>query len=212
MAITTKRLLCERIRRILSGGFPADADRVQDPEIIFAIGSVANGLLKGEMYNTVYNTDGESIPQGAMIATYEKIPVTRGLGIQSVATLPIQPLTLPERQGVFSVYPTGYPEAEYIPLPPGLLNFWKNDKLVNPLNRRMYTAEQKQVIINDDLIGAGITQVDMKLCILDISQYEGNEPLPITPDQEVQIINAVVEMYKQEPKNIRSESNQPQPE
>lgn len=215
MTFVSKKILTERVRRLLSSGFPSTSDRVQNAEITLAIGSVANTLMKGVMFTDVVNADGESIPPGVMIATYPGNPVQRGPGNKSTIALPAQPVNIIERQGVFSVYPSNSvaPELEeFLPLPPGTLGFWKEQKLINPLSYITYTAEQRTVVVDYDLIGAGITQVDMKLCIFDISSYDDNEPLPITPDQEMQIIDAVVEMYSQEPRDRRSESNQPQPE
>lgn len=216
MALIYKLAITEKIRRILAGGYISTSDRVQNAEITLAVCNVANTLLKGEMYNTIYNTDGQTIPQGAMIATYDgnnALQVQRGSspGI-SVVQLPTTPLTIPDRQGVFAVYPDGYPDAEYIPIPPGVIGFWKRDKLVNPINRKMYTHEGTKVTIFDDLIGAGITKVGTKLCIFDINQYGDYDVLPITPDQEWEIIKQVVSLYIGEPYDRRQENNQPQPE
>ena len=117
--MTTKSQLIERVRRILSGGYPSNRDRVKDAEIEKQLESAINRLLKVEMFNMTYNTDGMTIPDGVMIGTYENIPVTQGLNDTCFATLPVTPMYLPEKMGVFSVYPSSYPEAEFIPIPSG---------------------------------------------------------------------------------------------
>ena len=117
--MTTKSQLIERVRRILSGGYPSNRDRVKDAEIEKYLESAINRLLKMEMFNMTYTVDGMSIPDGVMLATYENIPVTLGLNDTCTAVLPTTPMYLPERMGVFSVYPSSYPEAEFIPIPSG---------------------------------------------------------------------------------------------
>ena len=209
MALITTAILTERIRRTLSAGYPSDLDRIKSEEIKFHVSSVANKLLKVEMYNTIYSIDGESIPDGAMIATYERVPLRKGGKLTSVADLPATPMMVPERQGVFSVYPHGEPENEFIPLPPGTFNIYMRDRLVSPLNRTMYTWDSGRVTIFQDLVGSGIEHVDMKLVIMDITKYGDNDPLPITPDIEAQIIAEVVALYSSISNTAREEGLQP---
>jgi hypothetical protein len=68
--------MIERVRRILSGGFPSNRDRVRDAEIRKHLESAMNRLLKTEILNTTFNIDGATIPDGIVIATYENLPVT----------------------------------------------------------------------------------------------------------------------------------------
>jgi hypothetical protein len=210
--MTTKGILVERIRRILAGGYPSDRDRIKDAEIALAIGPVANKLLKVEALNTSFVADGASTVEGSMIATYENIPVTRGYKLTAVAKLPATPIYMPEGLGVFSVYPSGRPDMEFIPVPAGIFNIWTKEALVNPISRRLYTWESGKVTIFDDLVGEGINTVDMKLCIVDINAAGDNDVLPVPPDMENDIISGVLLLLGVEPRTHRAESYQPSPE
>lgn len=218
---TTKAILVERCRRLISAGFPSVYDRVRDPEIAAAIATVTNKMLAVSVLGTTFNVDGDSIPEGSVIATYTNIPVTAGPVItqangenpinSSIAKLPATPMYLPDRMGLFSVYPSGRPWNEYIPLPPGVYHQWMRDKLVSTVNRNLYEWSSGYVTVFDDLPGSGITKLDMKLCIMDISLMDANDPLPLPPEMEGEVIAAVVAMFRQEPANRRTESPQPEP-
>ena len=207
--IFTMAYMVERCRRLMSGGFPNDTDRTQDGEIRIAVGSVASKVLQSSSLNMQFGFDGEKIPDGAIISTYEKVPVSRGLGNTSTAKLPVTPINMPNRMGVFAVYPTGYPEREYMAIPPGVYNQVKVDQLINPLCDGLYTWSGPTVTIYDDLIGAGITSIDLQLCVMDWGKYGDNDILPISPDQEIDIINGVLQLYGHEPNYKRDNSDQP---
>jgi len=206
----TKRKLIELIRREVSGGYPSDIDRVRDAEIEAQICSVANVFMKKEVFTTTMNLEGATIPNGCVLATY-KADVSRGVGVTSFASLPITPMYLPNGMGVFSVYPDGFPWKEYIPLPPNVVYTVMRDKMINPINKKCYTIDENQVVIFDDLVGAGITKVGIKLAVMDITKYGLNDVLPIPPEMITDIFTAVVNVYKQEPNKLRTEGNQPQP-
>ena len=200
---SSKRSLTERIKRILDGGYPSTATRVKDPEIEHAIGSAMGRALRMEVFNTTYQLDGGSIPDGSMLATYEGITVVRGSGMTAKARLPVTPSYLPERMGVFSVYPSGYPEKEYMPVPPGIINIWKGNKILNPINETIYSWDSGWVTIYEDLVGAGIGTVDMKLAVVDISHLDDYDPLPIPPDMEGSVIAEVLQLLGAEPRTER---------
>jgi hypothetical protein len=211
--MTTKSQMIERIRRVLSGGYPSNRDRVKDAEIEKHLESAINTLLKVEMFNMTFNIDGATIPDGVMIATYENVPVVGGLNDSCIVTLPVTPMYLPEKMGVFSVYPTSYPEAEFIPIPAGQYYILQQIKEVNSLLGRVpYVWEGKKLTIYRNLIGDGVFSVDMKLAIADLSQYGPNDPLPVSPELEAQAIDAVVKLYIAEVRTIRDESFQASPE
>jgi hypothetical protein len=211
--MTTKSQLIERVRRILSGGYPSNRDRVKDAEIEKQLESAINRLLKVEMFNMTYNTDGMTIPDGVMIGTYENIPVTQGLNDTCFATLPVTPMYLPEKMGVFSVYPTSYPEAEFIPIPSGQYYILQQIKEINSLLGRVpYVWDGRKLIIYRNIIGDGIFSIDLKLAVADLSTLGPNDPLPLSPELEEQAIQACAQIFLAEPRTIRDESLEASPE
>lgn len=211
--MTTKSQLIERVRRILSGGYPSNRDRVKDAEIEKQLESAINRLLKAEMFNMTYNVDGMSIPDGVMIGTYENIPVVGGLNDTCTAELPVTPMYLPEKMGVFSVYPTSYPEAEFIPIPSGQYYILQQIKEINSLLGRVpYIWDGRKLTIYRNLIGDGIFSVDIKLAVADLSTLGPNDPLPLSPELEEQAIQACAQIFLVEPRTIRDESLEASPE
>jgi hypothetical protein len=211
--MTTKSQLIERVRRILSGGYPSNRDRVKDAEIEKYLESAINRLLKMEMFNMTYTVDGMSIPDGVMLATYENIPVTLGLNDTCTATLPATPMYLPERMGVFSVYPSSYPEAEFIPIPSGQYYILQQVKEINSLLGRVpYIWDGRKLTIYRNLIGDGIYSIDIKLAVADLTNIGPNDPLPLSPELEEQAIQACVQIFLTEPRTIRDESLEASPE
>jgi hypothetical protein len=211
--MTTKSQLIERVRRILSGGYPSNRDRVKDAEIEKQLESAINRLLKVEMFNMTYNTDGMTIPDGVMIGTYENIPLTQGLNDTCFATLPVTPMYLPEKMGVFSVYPTSYPEAEFIPIPSGQYYILQQIKEINSLLGRVpYVWDGRKLIIYRNIIGDGIFSIDLKLAVADLSTLGPNDPLPLSPELEEQAIQACAQIFLAEPRTIRDESLEASPE
>lgn len=208
--LSTIRGITERIRRILSTGYINDQDRVKNKEIELAIQSVTNQLLKIDTFSNIFNYDGESIPDGCVIATYDNQPVERYKQNWTTVPLPATPIGgLPDKMGVWSVARAGYPLTRYINLPSGMYQTLLGDKLMNPINTHFYTWEGMRIIIFDDLVGAGISGVDIQLCIMDLSLYGENDPLPIPADMEAAIIDEVVKMYSGEQPERREESLQP---
>lgn len=210
MATFTLRKLTELIRRDLSGGFPSDMDRVKDAEIQMHINSVAGALLRKESFEVNFGIDGGYIPEGCILATFT-VDVTRSVAGYCAAKLPIVPMMLPNRIGVFSVYPSGQPDKEYIPLPPNVINQVRRDKLLNPINRKCYSWDGNKITVFDDIFGTGITKLDVKLCTMDIASLDLDDPLPLPPELISEIAVAVANIYRQPDNKQRTESNQPQP-
>lgn len=211
--MTTKSQLIERVRRILSGGYPSNRDRVKDAEIEKYLESAINRLLKMEMFNMTYTVDGMTIPDGVMLGTYENIPVVGGLNDTCTATLPVTPMYLPERMGVFSVYPSSYPEAEFIPIPSGQYYILQQVKEINSLLGRVpYIWDGRKLTIYRNLIGDGVFTIDIKLAVADLSTIGPNDPLPLSPELEEQAIQACVQIFLTEPRTVRDESLEASPE
>ena len=72
--MSTKRLLSDQILIKLDGGFPDVASKVQKQDLFLAIEQWINSKFKLKHYTETL-TSGETIPEGASLATYESITV-----------------------------------------------------------------------------------------------------------------------------------------
>lgn len=205
MATTIYRL-AEEIQLVLSGGVVSNAFNPSIDELKISVAQVANTLFKIDYYSTnLGNAEfKEVIPNGAAIGTYEGITVEQ-YGEVSKATLPAMPLKLPRNMGVWSIYPSGHPEMEFIPLQMGQSNLLRSQVLLNDLMGQVgYETHGLDVVFTKDLtltsIGSSpITSVDVKLGILDFSTYSDWDVLPLPAEQEWEIKKQVIAMYANKP-------------
>jgi len=197
--MTTLFRLAEEINRMLNGGKIPVASNTSIAELKIAICQVANSLLKVD-YFQVNAKWGEMIPNGSVIGYYPNVPVEQWKN-KSRAQLPIKPIKLPRDMGVFSVFPSGEPDKEFIPLQMGEWGLLKSQPLVNDLlgqTGRTTYGEWVEFTRDITVPGQNVT-VDMRLVILDFSQYGDYDPLPILPETEWQIKQEVVKLYGGEP-------------
>ncbi len=196
MSVVTIGRLSEEILRILSGGQIQVSTNISISEIKISIGQVVNEMLKTE-HLTINEAMGEKIPNGSVLGLYEGITYTQyGTG-RSQATLPIKPLKLPRNMGVWSIFPSGQSDKEFIPLQMGQATLLKSQKLINDLMGQVgYEVFGMQVVFTKDLTQMYRNKaLDMRLVIMDISQYDDYDPLPVLPEQEFLIKQKVVELY-----------------
>lgn len=199
MAAPTKFRLAEEILKWISGaGIPA-ATNTSLNEIKIAIGQVCNQLLKVD-YFQINGKMGETIPNGSVLGLYEDIEVTTWKG-RSQAVIPIKPIKLPRNMGVWSITPSDDPTNEFIPLQMGQLNLIKSQPMLNDLLGQVgYEVYGDKAIFSKDLTIPGETvSVNMRLAVMDISQYSDYEALPILPEMEWQIKNEVIKLYGGQP-------------
>lgn len=104
MAATTKYLLAEEVMTLLKGGDASASTTVEMPVIIKMLEQLINANLKVDYFQT-HLASGETIPDGLVLAVYEKIPVLKYKKCFSRAKLPAQPISLPRNMGVFFVGP-----------------------------------------------------------------------------------------------------------
>lgn len=205
MAVVTIYRLAEEINRILSGGDIPTATNVTIPEIKIAIGQAINQLLKTDWFQTKTEFD-ETIPNGSVLGLYEDILVTSSNG-KSKSTLPIKPLKLPRNMGVFAIYPKTSENGDYdldkefIPLQMGQGALLKSQVLINDLLGQIgYECYGNEIRYTKDLTAIyPYIRVAMRLVIMDISQYDDYDALPILPEHEMQVKQMVIAMYSKEP-------------
>lgn len=198
MAVVTLYRLSEEILKMLSGGDIQNATNISLNEIKISIGQVCNQILKVEHFS-VNEKMGERIPNGSVLGFYSGIVVSKYSNGKSKCSLPIKPLKLPRNMGVFSVWLTGHPEKEFIPLQMGQANLINSQPLINDLLGQVgYENFGIDLVFTKDLTissGANQVTVDMRLAIMDISQYGDFDPLPILPEMEWQVKQEVLKLY-----------------
>lgn len=198
MATTIYRI-SEEILRILSGGKIPVATNVSINEVKIAVGQVANSLLKID-YIQINTRQGEMIPNGAVLGYYPGLVVERWKG-KSRVKLPIKPQKLPRDMGVWSVFPSDEPDKEFIPLQMGQWSLLQSQPLLNNLLGQVgrETLGDYVLFTKDITVPGENVTVDMRLVIMDISQYDDFDILPVLPEQEWQIKQEVVKLYGGEP-------------
>lgn len=188
----TKFLLAEQVLFKYYGGYIDNNGPVQMPDVYKAIEQKINGLFKLHQFDATLPS-GETIPEHAMLATYEDIAVT-SVGQKSESILPIMPISLPKNMGIYLVYDN--PDNPFIPLQRGQSALLKSDSLLNDLQGMIsYEPKNSKVIYNKDITTLGITVVTMELCVLEISRYSITDPLPIPADMEGRIVDELVASF-----------------
>ena len=201
MAVVTIYRLAEEILKAISGGEIQNASNVSIAEIKVSIGQVLNKLLKTDYFDVNMKMK-EAIPNGSVLALYENIAVTSYQG-KSQSTLPIKPLKLPRNMGVYAIYPkkdaqSNYDlDKEFIPVQMGQGGLLKSQPLINDmLGQVYYEVFGNQIIYSKDLpsLFPDIV-VAMRLAIMDITQYDDYDPLPILPEMEWDVKQEVMRIY-----------------
>jgi len=211
---TTKGIMIDRVLAFLEGGSPTTRGRATRDRVAAELNGVIAALMKVQVLESF--KDGQSVPDGAVIATYEGpngegIPLDRRDNGRCSAKVPATPMSIPGGIGLFAVYPHGYPEKQYIPIPSGLLYTVTGNKVMNPLARKTYCYGNGRVTINNDEIGNGVTHVDMELCVMDITRQEEDEIVQIPGDIETQAVIAVVQLLSVDTPIERADSKAASP-
>lgn len=205
MALSTIYRISEQIISLIEGGNLGAAASVTINEIKIAVGQTINSLLKIEHFQ-VNEKMGERIPNGSVLGLYEGIACTSWNG-KSKATLPIKPLKLPRNMGVYAIYPKYTTDGnyeldkEFIPLQMGQGGLLKSQPLINDLLGQVgYECFGNEIIFTKDIKSFYPDVVlAMRLAVMDISQYEDYDALPILPEQEMQVIQQVYQLYSSQP-------------
>ena len=192
--MTTLYRLTEEVQRMLNGGNEKVASKTSSAEIRLAIMQAANQMLKMELLAN--EGAGEMIPNGASLATYDGLVAVPYKDVSKI-TLPFFPIKLPRNLGVYQVFPTASPAAEYIPLQNGQAALIAGNPVLNSLSGNIgyYTAGM-DLIFTSDISGATVA---VRLIGMDFTQYSDYDPLPLPPEYEMQIKQTVFQLYMAEP-------------
>lgn len=196
--MSSKKLIAQQIVYKLQGGYKDSASPVDYRDIYKAIEQKINSDFKTQYFAQTL-ASGDTIPEHAMIATYENIAIREAWnGLKSEATLPITPISLPRNMGIWNIYVNdkNVPQTSFIPLQPAQANLLRSQVLINDLMGQVgYTPSRNKVTFETNLLYMDISEVTMELLVLDISQYEETETLPIPPDYEVALIDYLTKIF-----------------
>jgi len=193
---TTKHKLAEEIQRHLNGGNVGAGTKFHLLELMGSVEQVANQILKMEYMNTNIPM-GDLIPSGAAIATYDNIPVVQ-YKQTCKATLPCFPLKLPRNIGVYQIIDSN--GCEFIPMELGQAALIKSNPILSNLSGYTgYECAGMDVLFTKDLTNPNEeVLVTIRLVVMDFSQYDEWDILPLSPEYEFQIKTAVIQLYSGE--------------
>lgn len=124
--------------------------------------------------------------------------------------LPATPMMIPGGLGVFAVYPSGYPDRFYLPLQPGEAAILSQHRLLNPICDTTYTAQSGRVVIHSDIVGAGVSTVDMQLVVMDLGRLGENDIIPAPEDVVEDVFVKTLQIFGMELPLTRAETKAPQ--
>lgn len=190
--MATKRFLSDQVLIRLDGGFPEVAQSVQKQDVYAAIDQWINAKFKLKHFQETLSS-GESIPEGASLATYEDITVTNE-GQKSIAILPIMPISLPRNLGIYDINDgSGY---SFIPLQRGQIGLLGAEFMQNTLLGQIcYDVVGNKVRFSQDIKVLGMNTVNMDLMVFDISLYSETDTLPLPKDMENDLVNDLYKMF-----------------
>lgn len=196
---TTRYKIAEQAMLIINGGRVGNASKVHINELKIAVNQLANQALKMEYFQINVPMQ-EMIPNGAAIATYENIIVTKYKNV-SKSVLPCYPLKLPRGMGVFQIMNPDDVNACFIPLEMSMAALVSSQGVLSDLlGHTGFEVYGTNVVYTKDLtLPSQDVYVTIRLVVLDINQYSDWDILPLAPEQEWQIINEVVRLYGPEP-------------
>lgn len=178
----TKKLISDGVLYKLAGGVPHPSFPVHEEDVWASLDNKVNSLFKLKHFDTTLPS-GETMPEAAMIATYENRTVTSFGSGKSKVTLPIVPISLPKNMGIYLIYDPNHPDSPFIPLQRGQLMLLRADELLNDINGQIgYEPKNSYILFTKDLTMFGVTSVTMELCVLEMSQYTSTQDLPIPAD------------------------------
>lgn len=197
--MSNKRVIADQVLYRIYGGVPDSAAPVQLPDVYKALEQKINAQFALRHFQVTL-PNAQTIPDNLAIATYTDVTVLSTGNGKSYSTLPIIPISLPRSLGVQEIRPvigfTGNTRMlgnPFIPLQYGQGFLLNADKLLNELFGQIaYEVSGKTVTYSKDLINFGVSKVDMRLVVFDMSQYAETDELPIPSDYEEALINELV--------------------
>ncbi len=192
--MSTKKFISDSVLYKLAGGVPDAGFPISELDVWAELGRKINAKYKLHYVDTTLSV-GETMPEHAMIATYEDVAIVSE-GEKSYSLLPITPISLPKNMGIYLVYHPLYPEIPLIPLQRGQRGLLRSDELLNDtLGLISYEPKNNKIVYSKDLTTLDFPSVTMELCVMDISQYGINDELPVPADYQDDLIKELTEAF-----------------
>ena len=204
---TTKYKIAEQVERLM-GGQPVISNKVNMDDIMLLIGQVCNKALKVDHFS-VNIPEGDTIPNNCMIIPFDNIAVTTYKTTRSRAELPFIPISLPRNVGVLHISKTDDIDNPFIPIPTGMWGIIQPQRLFGELSELIgYEVKGRYVEFTKDLPGLGITEVYMLLVGIDFTSVSIYDPIPLSADMEIDVIQEVYKLLTgAQPSDRATDSN-----
>lgn len=196
--MATRLLLAEQIQRNYKRAIGSDdtpKDVIDRRELFHLINQAANEVLGLSMQAGV-KTGNISIPS-SFIATYSNRDILVENG-RYYALMPVYPIMLPRDMGVWSVVPqtAGIDMTPFIPICQDDWDILTTTDINDEGMLEGYVAyypEGRKVFFTKN---PNVTKVKMKLLISDPSMIGDNDPYPLTPEMESEVVKRVLDLLK----------------
>ncbi len=200
--MTTLKKLTYQVMRMLSNGPRPKDSKLSERYLNEQIIQVTNSLLKLSWFND--KNQGANDINHMMIATYDDCTVLNDtVRRRNYIELPAYPVNLPNQLGIQQVRPlTGKPVMD-VAMPlimPNELEIFRGLLYGSEVMKDQFTAEPDRKKIwfsekgNKTLLQCGVTNVEVKMVIVDPSQLEEDEPFPVSANMEIDILKEVLVM------------------
>ena len=211
--MTTLTKLCFQVKRLLSAGTTPKDSKLSDAYIIEELRQVTSGLLKLEWY--AGKNEGRDGVSPISIATYASIAVANDTTRKrNYCLLPAYSMNAPE--GVQQVKPqTGIPgkDVAMIPIAPHEYELFKSLLVGAEIMRDQFTFEVDRDKIwfskksDKTLLESNITLVEIKMLVHDPAQIDVDDPYPVPPEMEIEIIKGVLVLHGFTAKEVHDQVN-----
>jgi hypothetical protein len=202
--MTSLRKLSAQISRLLSNGSRPQDSTLRDKYLFEEIRQVTHQLIKGEFFE-YKNNEGETGVNHLYIGTYPGIQVQEDTHRnRCYALLPAYPMHLPGGIGIYQVKPdTGDIDKDVamVPVQSGEIELFRslNAGLEIMKDQWMFFPERDRVVFteknNETMLEADIEEVEIQLVVIDPAQVDIDDPYPIPPSMEIEVIKGVLLLH-----------------
>ena len=211
---TTKRQLAEQALRIIQGGSIRDDAEIDIRELMLNIEQERDRLIKADLYQSI--SMGEYNINGSFISTHISSISFDEEKNMKYSDLPITPISLPNDLGMFQVSFQKDQFNTFVRIPNGATGLYNGLNASKLLGRIGYFVESSIDSNCSNSSGTRVYYTNMpedcdKSVLLKVvatsGSIEEDDPFPIAPEMESQIIRSVVELYSVMRQALADESN-----
>ena len=210
----TKKQLAEQALRIIQGGSVRDDAEIDIREIMMNIEQERDKLIKVELFQSI--SMGEYNINGSFISTYVSSILDDTDKDLKYSDIPVTPISLPNDLGMFQVSFEKDQFNTFIRIPNGATGLYNNLNSSRLLGRIGYFVENSTYSTCEISSGTRVYYTNLpkdctKSVLLKVVATSGDidedDPFPVAPEMESQIIRSVVELYSVMRQALADESN-----